>query len=45
MVNNRTEQNSNTFLVEDMYRWRLTKAYAEKRAENVNRELLRRQHN
>ena len=44
MTTNRIEQNEKLFAL-DLYRWRLNKAHEEKRTEDVNRELIRRQHN
>ena len=43
MAFNQTQNQSNLQSV-SMYTWRLGRMQSEKRAENVNREILRRQH-
>ncbi len=43
MYNQTTQQQVNAQAI-DMYTWRLNRHATEKREENVNRELLRRQH-
>lgn len=45
MTTNRIEQNAEKVFALDLYRWRLNKTREEKHEEDVNRELLRRQHN
>lgn len=44
MYNQNAQQEAIALQANDMYTWRLNRHYAEKREENVNRELLRRQH-
>lgn len=44
MLNQNTQQQAHTVIALSMYNWRLTRHAEEKRAENVNREILRRQH-
>lgn len=44
MYNQNAQQQANTFKANDMYMWRLNRHANEKHEENVNRELLRRQH-
>ena len=44
MYNQNAQQQANSFKANDMYMWRVNRYAAEKREENVNRELLRRQH-
>ncbi len=39
-----TQEQANTLKVTNMYTWRLNRHEAEKREENVNRSILRRQH-
>lgn len=39
-----TQPQANTLKSVNMYTWRLNRHAAEKREENVNREILRRQH-
>jgi hypothetical protein len=43
MYNQNAQQQAN-FQATDMYNWRLNRHATEKREENVNRDLLRRQH-
>ena len=44
MVQNQTGQNHETLQPISLLEWRLNRAQAEKRVENVNREILHRQH-
>jgi uncharacterized protein with FMN-binding domain len=44
MAHNQTVQNQGKLQNLSMYMWRTNRRENEKRAENVNREILRRQH-
>lgn len=44
MAQQATQEQANTLKAMNMYTWRLNRHEAEKREENVNRQLMRRRH-